>query len=91
MGGEQAATTLDIVARQQAERAKALLAAQTKLGVKPRILVAPGFTHVHPADPAGAAAATAARWCRPSPTPRTRRSHAKTAMRCWLGCRAWPP
>lgn len=30
----------------------ALLAAKSIVGVKPRILVAPGFTHVHPADPA---------------------------------------
>ncbi|QKW57821.1 phage tail sheath C-terminal domain-containing protein [Stenotrophomonas sp. NA06056] len=30
----------------------ALLAAKSIVGVKPRILLAPGFTHVHPADPA---------------------------------------
>ena len=34
------------------EGVHALLAAKSIVGVKPRILVAPGFTHVHPADPA---------------------------------------
>ncbi|WP_329753042.1 phage tail sheath C-terminal domain-containing protein [Stenotrophomonas maltophilia] len=34
------------------EGVHALLAAKPIVGVKPRILVAPGFTHVHPADPA---------------------------------------